>query len=188
MLRLSTLALLVALGASKLDNVKLQWKATDEVGDVASKAARAFKAKNVRVEAFTDARDDKTLIGRNTEDKNPRDVNTNDDVGAWCSTQLAALLKQGGVAVVSEGGDLVVSGQVTRFMVDEKDVYQGTVILNLTVSRGGRKIWSDVVTGESKRWGRSYKEDNYMETLSDALSRASEAFFGDAKLAEALSK
>jgi hypothetical protein len=110
-------------------------------------------------------------------------------VGAWCATQMAGLMKQAGVTVVDEGADLVVSGQVTRFMVDEKDVYQGTIVLNLAVADAkGKQLWTDLATGDAKRWGRSYKDENYMETLSDALSRASEAFFGDEKLAAALSK
>ncbi|HVO17977.1 MAG TPA: hypothetical protein VMU15_01895 [Anaeromyxobacter sp.] len=188
MLRLSTLALLLALGASKLENVKLQWRPTDEPGDVMVKAAKAFKSKKVQVAPFTDSRENKALIGQNNQDKTPRDVTTTDDVGAWCATQMAGLLKRAGVAVVSEGGDVVISGQVMSFMVDERDVYQGTIVLNLAVSGGGKQIWADAVSGSSKRWGRTYKEDNYMETLSDALSRASEAFFGDAKLSEALAK
>ena len=47
---------------------------------------------------------------------------------------------------------------------------------------GGKELWSGLVTGEAKRWGRSYNEENYMETLSDALVRAIDGFLSDPQL------
>jgi hypothetical protein len=186
MLRLSTLALLLALGASKLENVQLRWKPTDQPGELRNLAVQAFKDRKVVVKPFTDTRQDKALIGQNTEDSTPRNVTTMDDVGAFCSTQLGELLKESGVSVAAEGGGVVITGKVMRFMVDEGNMYQGTVALNLTISAKGKEIWNGIVTGESKRWGRSYKYENYMEAISDALMRATEALLRDPKLMAAI--
>jgi hypothetical protein len=183
MLRLSTAALLLALGASKLDGVPLRWTPTESTARVLNQAARAFREKKVQVLPFDDARDDRALIGRNTEDRAPRDVTTRDDVGAWCSTRLAELLKQAGVPVVTEGAEVVISGRVTRFMVDESDRYRGAVSLKLSVrDAAGQALWSGLVSGDSDRFGRSYKEENYMEGLSDSLLGAASGLFADPEL------
>ncbi len=189
MLQVTTLALMVTLGASRMDNVELRFKPTDQPGDVANKALRVFKTRKVTVTPFTDARDNKALIGRNVEKPDsPKDVTTKDDVGAFCAAQLTQLLKDAGVGTADKGGELVISGQVMRYMVTEGDVYQGTVALEVKVSAKGKQVWSGVVTGEAKRWGRSYSYDNYMESLSDALLRALEQLLDDQKLSAALEK
>lgn len=187
MLQVATAALVLSLGASTLEDVSLDFRPTDSSAVLLNDLARAFQGKKVTVQPFTDARQgDRKLVGRNTEDRKPRDVTTRDDVGAWCSGQLAELLSQAGVAVIPEGADLVISGQVTRFMVMESDVYRGVVAMSLTVkSAKGRELWTGLVTGEAKRWGRSYKEENYMETLSDSLVRALSVFATDPKLGAA---
>lgn len=183
MLRLSTVALLFALGASKLDGVPLRWKPTESTAAVLNQAARAFRGKKVQVVPFTDAREDHALVGRNTEDRTPKDVTTRDDVGAWCSSRLVHLLKQAGVPVADEGAELVVSGQVTRFMVDEDDRYRGAVTLELSVrDTAGTELWS----GDSDHFGRSYKEENYMEGLSDSFLRAASGLFTDPALGSKL--
>jgi hypothetical protein len=171
MAHLPAVVLMLALGARSLDNVPLTWKPTDKTNEVLNAASRALNGRKVVLKPFTDARENKRLIGRNAEDKNkPKDVTTKDEVGAWVSTEVARLLKDAGVA---EGGDLVVSGEITRFFVDEAEVYRAVVAVNLTVANvSGSRLWTGLVTGEAKRWGRSYKEENYMEALSDALIHA----------------
>lgn len=188
MLRLATAALLLALGAPKpLDGVPLRWKPTESAARVVNEAARAFREKKVQVVPFTDAREDRALVGRNTEDEKPKDVTTRDDVGAWCSSRLADLLKQAGVPVVTEGAELVVSGQVTRFMVDEGDHYLGAVSLKVWVrDAAGQELWSGLVSGDSDHFGRSYKEENYMEGLSDSFLGAASGLFTDPALGSKL--
>jgi len=183
MLRLSTIALLLALGARPLVGVPLRWKPTASTANVLNEAARAFRERKVQVVTFTDGREDRALIGRNTEDKVAKDVTTSDDVGAWCAGRLSELLKQAGVPVVNEGAELVVSGKVTRFMVDETDSYRGNVALRITVSDpAGQEVWSGLVSGDSDHFGRSYKEENYMEGLSDSFLQAASGLFSDPAL------
>ncbi len=184
MLRVSTVALLLALGGyPRLEGVPLRWKPTESTAQVLNQAARTFKEKKVQVLPFTDGRDDRALIGRNTEDKTPKDVTTKDDVGAWCSSRLADLLKQAGVSVVDEGAEVVISGEVSRFMVDESDRYRSAVSLKVSVKDGtGKELWAGRVSGDADHWGRSYKEENYMEGLSDSLLAAASALFTDPEL------
>ncbi len=184
MRHLLTAALLAAFWTQKpLQDVPLRWKPTNSAAEVLNDASRTFKEKKVQVLPFTDARDDKALIGRNTEDEKPRDVTTKDDVGAWCAARLTDLLKQAGVPVVTEGADVVLSGEVTRFMVEESNRYRGTVALRISVrDASGKELWRGTVSGDNDRFGRSYKEDNYLETLSDSLLAAAGGLFTDPDL------
>jgi hypothetical protein len=179
----TSLALLLALGASRLEGVPLRFKPTDSTAKVLNETSRAFKLNKVQVKPFTDERDDKQLIGRNSEEDALRTVTTKDDVGAWCATAFGSLLRDAGVPLVDQGAQYVVSGKVTRFMVDETNMYNGVVAMLITIQDAkGKQLWTGLVTGEAKRWGRSYKAENYMETLSDALVRAVNAIVTDPKL------
>ncbi len=183
----TSLALLLALGASGLEGVPLRFRPTDSTAKVLNEASRVFKLDEVQVKPFTDAREDKQLIGRNHEEDPARTVTTKDDVGAWCSTTLAGMLREAGIPVVDEGARYVISGKVTRFMVDEGGMYNGAVAMLVTVEDAkGKQLWTGLVTGASKRWGRSYKAENYLEALSDALVRAVNALVTDPKLDGAL--
>ena len=184
MLRTAIVSMLLAFGTPKpLEGVSLRWKPTDSAARVLTEASRTFKEKKVQVLPFTDGRDDKALIGRNTEDETPRNVTTKDDVGAWCAAQVSALLEQAGVPVVTEGAEVVLSGEVTRFMVEEGNRYRGVVSLRITARDGaGKELWRGVVSGDHDRWGRSYKEENYMETLSNSLLAATSGLVTDPEL------
>lgn len=188
MFRLAALALGLTLGASRLTSVPLRFTPTDGISTALNEATRTFRGKKVRVDPFSDVREDRARIGRNTEDSTPKDVTTREDVGGFCADRFQDFLRKAGVEVVTDGEDLVISGDVTRFMVEESDRYRGTVTIRLTVKdSGGRELYACQVAGDSDQFGRSYKYDNYMETLSDALLRLSEAFFKDPDLRKALS-
>ena len=184
MLRTAIVSVLLAFGTPKpLEGVPLRWKPTDSAARVLNEASRTFKEKKVQVQPFTDARDDKALIGRNTEDEKPKDVTTKDDVGAWCAGRVADVLKQAGVPVVTEGAEVVLSGEVTRFMVEESNRYRGVVSLRVTArDAAGKELWRGVVSGDNERFGRSYKEENYMEALSDSLLAATSGLVTDPEL------
>jgi len=47
------------------------------------------------------------------------------------------------------------------------------VRLKLAVKKRGKTEWAGLVTGGSSRWGRSFKDENYYETISDSLLEAS---------------
>jgi hypothetical protein len=123
------------------------------------------------------------------DDEGHAEVTTRDDVGSWCSQQLTSLLGKAGVELVPSGADLAISGKVRRFFVDEGDDYVGTVILQITVTDAtGREVWSGQAAGAATNWGRTYKAQNYLETLSDAFLRAFDSWLTDPRFAIALGK
>lgn len=155
-----------AASARTLENIPLVWKPTTEVvsGGVLPTSA------SIEVKPFTDRRTEPSFIAENREGKLPKRVTTKDSVPPWCSQHLAGVLQQSGYNVVDHGGRVIITGQVLRFFVVETGNYAGEVVLKLTArSRGGATLWSGTVTGTTGRFGRSYKADNYYETLSDSV-------------------
>ncbi len=190
MAHIPAVVMMLALGAQSLDNVPLTWKPTDDTHEVTNAASRALNTRKVLLKHFTDVRESKRLIGRNTEDKNKvKEVTTKDEVGVWVAIQLGKVLKGAGVPVVEKDGNLVISGEITRFFVDESNVYRGVVAMNLTVAdASGKKLWTGLAMGEAKRWGRSFKEENYMEALSDALLHAAKEWVSNPQFVAAISE
>jgi len=167
-----------AWAGKPLEGIPLVWKPTNQkhAGVVNLVGITGLK---FRVEPFTDSRPDKKKIAENQEDKVPKPVTTSGDVAQFCTEHFAETLRQTGLSIVSEGGDVVIGGEVMEFMVIETNTYKGEVRLKLTVKRGGNEGWVGVASGTSSRFGRSYKAENYYETLSDALLEAAERAVSD---------
>ena len=167
LLALGFLSVLAASASARtLENIPLVWRPTTEVVTGGGLPINA----SIEVKLFTDRRTEPSFIAENREGKMPKRVTTKDSVPAWCSQHLAGVLRQSGYNVVDHGAQVVVTGEVLRFFVVETGNYAGEVILKLTVrSRGGATLWSGTVTGTTGRFGRSYKADNYYETLSDSI-------------------
>lgn len=124
----------------------------------------------VRIEAFSDTATDPKLVGENLEQATPRPVTTADPVGAFVAQHLQQLFAQAGYPAGGASADRVISGQVSKFFVSEKDNYSGTVVLDVTVSdRNGKVLWQGTVWGSNETFGRSYHLDNYQQVLSDSL-------------------
>ena len=170
----ATLAVLVALtlaapafAGNRLQGIPLVWKPTERnVGVVNLTGLTEVK---IQIEPFVDTRADKAKFGESQEDKVPRPVTTSGSVAEFCTQHFGNTLKQFGLSVVAEGGDVVVAGEILEFMVIETNSYKGEVRLKVTVKRGGKTEWTGVAAGTSSRWGRSYKPENYYETISDSL-------------------
>jgi hypothetical protein len=163
----------LALAGKPLDGIPLVWKPTNRK-DTGVLNLAGLTNVTFRVDPFTDTRADKTKIGENQEDKTAKLVTTSGNVAEFCTQQFANTLKQYGLTVVPEGGDVVIGGEVLEFMVIETGTYKGEVRLKVSAKRAEREEWVGVASGTSSRFGRSYKADNYYETLSDALLEAAE--------------
>jgi hypothetical protein len=163
----------LALAGKPLDGIPLVWKPTNRKDTGVLNLAGLTNVK-FQVDPFTDTRSDKTRIGENQEDKTAKMVTTSGNVAEFCTQQFSNMLKQYGLTVVPEGGDVVIGGQVLEFMVIETNTYKGEVRLKVSAKRGEKEEWVGVASGTSSRFGRSYKADNYYETLSDALLEAAE--------------
>lgn len=124
----------------------------------------------VRVETFADTASDPKLVGENVEQATPRLVTTADPVGAFVAQHLQQLFVQAGYPSAGANAERVVSGEVSKFFVNEKDSYSDSILLNVTVSdSNGKVLWQGTVWGANDTFGRSYHLDNYQQVLSDSL-------------------
>jgi hypothetical protein len=75
--------------------------------------------------------------------------------------------------VEASDADVIVSAEVQEFFVTETDQYRGRLKLMVTARNSqGKEIWSGLIFGGAENFGRSYKADNYYETLSNMVLRA----------------
>ena len=141
----------------------------------------------VRIEAFNDTASDPKLVGENIEQATPRPVTTADPVGAFVTQHLQQLFAQAGYHPGGADADRVISGEVSKFFVSEKDTYSGSIVLNVTVSdHSGKVLWQGTVWGANQTFGRSYHIDNYQQVLSDSLIDAANNLLKNAAVRDAL--
>jgi hypothetical protein len=164
-----TLFLMVFVGcmANSYDAVSLRWKPTSDIGSVSHGGISNLV---FTIQPFRDVRTDKKLIGRNIESAGKmRPVTTQEDVGKWTSDRVADLLKMQGLHVGSQG-QVIVSGDVLKFEVEESDTYRGQVMVKLYARDAkGAMLWEGIMSGSADRFGRSFNLENYYEVLSDSL-------------------
>lgn len=170
--------------AALLLNVPLKWRATSDLRLGAMQMSQA----PVQFDVFRDVRADKQAVGENREDETPKPVTTRDDVGAFVSTHMRELFDRAGLKTVDSNGTVVVKGEVTQFFVRETSLYRSEVAVHLTVvGRDGKVLWSGTASGEAKRFGRSYKLENYYEVLSDAIVNTVSSMLQSVQFQKALS-
>jgi hypothetical protein len=167
-----------------LEHVPLQWKPTSVVKLGTMEMSQA----TIQFEPFQDIRENKEAIGENDEDSKPKPVTTTDDVGAFVSTHVRELFDHAGLKTVDSNATVTIKGEVKRFFVRETSTYQSEVAVHLAVvAPDGRTLWSGLATGDASRFGRSYKLENYYETLSDAVVNAVSSMLESAEFQKALS-
>lgn len=174
-----------AFAQKTLEGIPLVWKPTNRKGAGVVNLGELVDVK-IQVQGFVDTRDAKAKFGESQEDKVPKPVTTSGNVAEFCTENFRKALKDHGLTVVPTGGDAVVAGEILEFMVIETNTYKGEVRLKLTVSRGGKTTWAGVASGTSSRWGRSYKAENYYETISDSLLEATTKAIQDEGFRKAL--
>ena len=173
-----------AYAAAPLVDVHLKWRPTSDLRLGAMEMSQA----PVQFDVFRDVRADKQAIGENREDETPKPVTTRDDVGSFVSTHMRELFDAAGLKTVDSGGTVTIKGEVTQFFVRETSLYRAEVAVHLTVvGRDGKVLWSGTASGEAKRFGRSYKLENYYEVLSDAIVNTVSSMLQSAQFQKALS-
>lgn len=159
-----------------LTAMPLVWKTTTSITKFGMVNITGLSKVKIRFETLADGRLNKDLIGENREgaaEGNIKPVATADDVPAFLTEHIRYLLDENGIATVTEGGDVVLSGTIKRFFVTETSTYQGEVMLAMMVADArGNVRWEGMVSGGAKRFGSSYKADNVCETLSDSVVEA----------------
>jgi len=187
--RIATVLLLASLcGCAKtpLENIPLVWKPTSQANFGAVNLTEIGNTK-VQVSKFRDLRKPPELIAENREQATPKPVTTRDDVGEFVARHMSQILGTAGLDMVDGNGDVVVSGEVRQFFVEETSTYNGNVVLHVTVrDRAGKVRWNGAAAGAARRFGRSYSAENYYETLSDAVVDATGKLLHDADFRRAL--
>ncbi len=102
---------------------------------------------------------------------------------------MKQIIAAAGLDVVDSGGTRVLKGELKQFYVDETDTYKGDVRLLVTLTdASGKAVWTGTTGGTSTRFGRSYKAENYYETLSDSLIEATYNLLKNPGFHDALAK
>ena len=170
-----------------LQDIPLVWKPTSDPYAEKSGSYPTFPNQRFKVIAFTDQRDKKAEIARNVEDSEPKLVTTKDDVSKWCTDRFRELLQQYAFDLRESGETVQLRGEVVQFYVLEDNLYRGAVGLKITAEAPDKSmLWQGLITGTSQRFGRSYSEENYYETLSDAYIEAVQNLVKDKGFAKAL--
>jgi uncharacterized lipoprotein YajG len=148
--------------------LQLVWTPTDDPRDFAAFVQAAFNGQTVSI-AIDDVRANAERIGENHEDREPKPVMTADNVAKYVGQNLANILQSNGIQIVPSGATRNIKLELAQFFVTEDNSYQGTVVFHGTiVDENGHPIWQGEAKGTSERHGRSFSEENYEQTFSDA--------------------
>jgi hypothetical protein len=164
-----------AIAGGDLQNIPLKWSPTStfsEMGhvDVSGPIAGA----KIHFGPLVDTRQNPSLVAENREKPEKiRQVTTSSDVAAFVTDHLKDTLHGAGLNIVDGPADVTISGEIRQFFVTEVNTYGGEVAVLLHVKNSaGKELWTGTAAGDSTRWGRSYKADNYYEAMSDMILRA----------------
>jgi hypothetical protein len=166
----------VAFGAADPLNIPLNWTPTStSPAWVRLISAETSLRPAFILNALIDARQNPSLIAENREKANKfRQVTTTSDVAAFVTDHIKQSLHAAGLNIVNGAADVTISGELRQFFVTETTTYMGEVAMLIHVKNSaGKEAWTGLVGGNSERFGRSYKADNYYETMSDMVLRAS---------------
>jgi len=164
------LAFLAGCASTGLENIPLFWRPTTGMFSIGSAELAELQNARLQIDPVADKRENPAVIGQNREEPTPRQVTTPDDVSAFVTNRMKALMSAAGIKVVDSGGTAILKTELRTFFVDETNTYQAEVILRVTLTDpDGKVLWSGLTSGASARRGRSYRADNYYEALSDSL-------------------
>lgn len=170
---LCVLPLVPAFAGDTMTGAPLLWRPTSTVQELGLPPINImqFEGSRIAVLPFSDSRTDKAQIGENQEKATPKLVTTKDDVAVFVTSHTKDVLAGLGLPLTPNATEATttLAGEIINFGVVEKDMYMGDVRVKVTIRRGDKTVWAGMAMGTSKRWGRSFKLENYHETLSDAL-------------------
>jgi hypothetical protein len=174
-----------------LENIPLKWTPTDSIASLGPvDLGSAALATSIHVDALVDARQNPSSVAENREDEQKvLPVTTSTDVAGFVTDHLKELLRGAGLNVVEGPGNVALSGEIRQFFVTETSLYHGemSVLIHLKNSRG-EEIWSGVISAAPERFGRSYKAENYYETMSDMIVRSAHGLLSNPGFRDALQK
>jgi hypothetical protein len=180
-----------ALAAPKLlENIPLVWKPTESLGSLGPlNLGGPVISTALHVDKLVDTRNNPALIAENQEKpEKPLPVTTSGDVAAFVTDHMKDTLHVAGLNVVEGPGEMTLSGEIRQFFVTETGTYHSELSLVLHLKDAhGKEVWSGAAAGGTERFGRSYKAENYYETLSDAVLRATQNLLANQAFTDAFS-
>jgi hypothetical protein len=100
---------------------------------------------------------------------------------------MSGLFKDMGIQVAEDSADVSIAADVVQFQVMERNTYIGSVRLKVELlDKSDKVLWSGFAVGTFSHWGRSYKAENYYETLSDSLVNATVNLLNDSEFRRAV--
>jgi len=183
-------AIAPASAADKLENIPLIWKPTSPMSERTTLDMKGLDGAKLQIDPFIDNRADKSLLGLNKSKTPNRKVTTQEDVARFVTYQMKTLMSAQGVPIVETGGTVVMKGWIKRFYAEDASRYNADVDLELTFTDAetGKILWSFMTSGNSSRYGITYKADNYYEVLSDALVGATHELLRNPRFKEVLNR
>ena len=143
----------------------------------------------IAVRPLGDSRADKSLLGENREKDTPQPVTTDSDVAAHVTEALVTELSGNGCVVVADASPRWIEGEVTAYRVTLEGTYKAQAAITLRVTdASGAKLWSGSGRGDATRFSMLESPENYLQTLSDAVSSAFSDALDDPELAAILAK
>ncbi len=169
-------------------DVPLIWKPTNDLYS-GSPTLTGMYSEKFRVLPFVDLRSSKKEIAKNVEGSREKPVTTKDDVAMWCTDRFKTIIKQYGLTVVDNQETVTLKGEILNFYVTEDNLYRSNVGIRLTAEDPkGKVLWQGLITGNAKRFGRSYSLENYYESISDAYLEAVSGWLNNQEFKNALSQ
>jgi hypothetical protein len=157
----------------KLENSPLVWKPTTSISSLGAMDLTGMGNVKLEVPKVADGRQNPSLLGENKEKAVPRIITTADDVPAFVTDHMKQIISGAGINVVESGGTRILKAELQQFSVQETDLYRGDARMVVTLTdASGKSLWTGTTGGSATRFGRSYKAENYFETLSDSLIEA----------------
>lgn len=161
----------VAFAAKKmLTDIKLEWRGTSDMKEFKQMDLSRISKNKFQIEEFKDNRKEpRNKVGENREDADILPVETNSSIPAFVTDGVKRVFQEAGLEVVGSGAAYTLSGEINDFFVTETNTYQGKLAMKLVLKKNGKPVWQKIITGKNSRFGRSYKLDNYLESLSDSI-------------------
>jgi hypothetical protein len=169
----TTTAAATPANKDKLENSPLVWKPTTNIASVGSVDLTGLANTKLQVANVVDGRQNRALLGQNKEKSTPRIITTPDDVPAFVTGHMKEIISATGITVADSAPTRILKTELKQFYVEETDTYKGDVRMVVTLTdASGKSLWNGTTGGSATRFGRSYKAENYYETLSDSLIEA----------------
>jgi hypothetical protein len=139
----------------------------------------------------SDDRAEKDKIGENIEDTTPKPIHAGAMAAPAEFVKDAVTRELTGLGMLVVGEDAKANRtlrlHLIKFYCVETSTYDADIRVNAEVSEGGRVLWSALVLGDKRNFGRSLSAQNYQEVFSGAVQDMVSKIVGDSGFQKAVS-